>query len=395
MTDQDAVRREACLRLFRIAARIDEGTEGAAAGAASGAALDPNAIDWDWLAAYLTGSGLARLLLGVLNDPALTLRTPEAFRTAIAQSGMVDVMRERTLRETVVRIDSALRALGGRGVLLKGTALLMRAPLGVVSRATSDVDVLVAADLAGPLRTYLLAHGFDGAADADPSTSHHLAPVSRAGVEIEIHTRIMKTYWGLPEERLVASAEPLPPWAGCAALSTLAPEGIVLHSLVHLSASFYSFGLRSAWDVLAVLRGAPDFAWDRLAELVASCAVPRAFWAPLVALAEAVPLRVPPRLLALAPRDRASRRIERLARARLFSATEGLFELDALSKTMFVALLHAGWRGRLGFLREVVVFRASRSATWGDATKRARRADMLRQFYRQYRQFRAVTRELA
>ncbi len=375
----------ACRLLFRQAAGLD-----ADAGSDARQVLTHPDIDWAWLATYLTGSGLSRPLLGVLATPAIVQHTPASFQSTAMQCGMVDVVRERALRAAVARIDAALAARGAHGVLLKGTALLMRTPVGAPPRATGDVDVYVPPSAAGRLREDLLDAGFTGNRDAGPSTSHHLAPIAAGGVDVEIHRRLMKAYWGLPEEEMLARAMPIP---GTRALLTLDAEGLVLHSLVHLTASFQSFGLKSAWDVAMVLRATPAFDWHRVARWGESSALPRAFWGPFVALADGVPLDVPVSVLGRAPRDRGARRMTAFARSRVFGATEGLFDLDAFSKTGFVLLLHDTWAGRLAFLRSAVGFRAARPDTWGDTAGRMRRSDMLRQAWRNYRTFRDLTRD--
>lgn len=385
MITADAHSAAACRLLFRTAAGLAPDSEHEAP-----LVLTRSDIDWTWLATYLTGCGLARPLLGVLATPAIAAHTPAAFRSTLTQCGMVDVVRERALRAAIARIDAALHARGAKGVLLKGTALLMRTPVGAAPRATGDVDVYVAPPAASRLRDDLLDAGFSGDRDAGRSSSHHLAPVASGGIDVEIHTRLMKAHWGLPEEALLARAAPID---DTRALRTLDAEGFVLHSLVHLTASFQSFGLKAAWDINAVLRATPAFDWNRLVEWGASSALPRAFWGPFVALAEGVPLGVPADLLARAPRDRGSRRMTALARARAFGATEGLFDLDAMSKTGFVLLLHDSWRGRLAFLGEAVGFRAGRPDTWQAAAGRARRSDMLRQVWRNYRTFRRLTQD--
>ncbi len=373
----------ACRLLFRQAAGLEAGSESDAR-----QVLTHQDIDWIWLATYLTGSGLARPLLGVLTTPAIAQHTPASFQSTLMQCGMVDVVRERALRAAIARIDAALHARGAHGVLLKGTALLMRTPTGTPPRATGDVDVYVAAPAAGQLREDLLDAGFTGDRHAGRSTSHHLAPVACDGVDVEIHTRLMKAHWGLPEDEMLARATPIP---GTRALLTLDGEGLVLHSLVHLTASFQSYGLKSAWDIAAVLRATPAFDWHRLVQWGGGSALPRAFWGPFVALAEGVPLEVPAALLARAPRDRGACRMAALARSRVFGATEGLFDLDALSKAGFVLLLHETWAGRLAFLRKAVGFRAARPDTWSATAGRARRSHLLRQAWRNYRTFRRLT----
>ena len=373
-----------CREFFRAATQPDGGLRPEAE-----RVLADVRIDWDWLATYLVGSGLARPLLAQLNDPVLTRHAPDHFRVAMTQCGVFDVMRQRRQRAVASRIADALHELGGHGVLLKGMAFLMGAPPGAVSRATTDIDLLVDPSLAARLRLHLLGRGFGGAADAGPSTFHHLEPITCDGIDVEIHTRIMPAFWGLPEHEMLAGARRTPDMD---VLMTLGPEGLVLHSLMHLSASFYSFGLKTAWDVATVLRADPKFNWTRLVAWASRCRLPRAFWSPLQVLAAGLALPVPPAVLTQAPTDRGAECVTMVASYRAFTATDGLFDLDVLSRNGFTLLLHESWRHRLGYLRQVVGWLAVRPDMWSATAVRAQRVDILGQAWREYRRYRSASR---
>jgi hypothetical protein len=77
-----------------------------------------------------------------------------------------------------------------------------------------------------------------------------------------------------------------------------------------------------------------------------------------------------------------------VARHRLFRATEGIFDLDVLTKTGLMLFLQDSWRGRLRYLTAKLRWRSRRPGTWGAAARRAKRADVLRQAWRQYRRYR-------
>src|SRR5262249_9523303 len=157
-----------------------------------------------------------------------------------------------------------------------GMALMLRAPehgSAIAPRATGDIDVYVEPHRALVLRRRLLELGFEGSADARPTSTHHLAPVKLRGIMVEIHTRLVAGYWGLPETEMLERARPLERFE---ALDTLDAEGLLLHSLVHCSQHCFSHGLRAAWDVLAILRDRRAFDWDRLARWVGAMGAPRA-----------------------------------------------------------------------------------------------------------------------
>lgn len=342
-------------------------------------------LDWRMLADYLAGSGMARLLQPMLADPTVARWAPEFFRAQLTRQAMRDGLRELVQRDCLARLADALRDVGARGVLLKGAAFVATATEGTVSRATSDVDVLVSAGQAAAIRARLLERGFTGDPGAGASAEHHLEPVYWQGVAVELHTRIMPASWGMPEAAMVADARPV---SGSDVLFTLGPEAQVLHALVHLSASFFSFGLKTLWDIHTVIEREPLFDWTRLAAWADGLRAPRAFWVPLAVLADAVDLPVPGEVLARTPRDRGARRLTTVVRSRVFRATEGLFDLDVVTKTGLTLLIHHSATGRLRYLASQVSWRVVRPSTWRAAASRARRADVLRQSWQQFQRYR-------
>jgi hypothetical protein len=344
-------------------------------------------LDWRQLAAYLCGAGLARPLAPAMTSPEIARWAPPFFRDAMRQRAVADGLRELVQRDAIGRIAEALGDMGGRGVLLKGTAMAVHTPPSRVPRATSDIDVLVGRELGPRLRERLLARGFDGRPGAGQDTWHHLEAISWQGVPVEIHTRVMAGLWGLPEREMLRDRRPTPDWP---ALDTFAPAALVLHDVVHAAASFYAFGLKTAWDLRVILDGAPDVDWDTVARWANALAAPRAFWVPMRVLVEALELDVPRALLRMAPADAGGRRAEELARRRLFRATERFVDLDVLSKAGMMLLLHHNLRGRARYLAAKLWWRGAHPATWGQAVGRARRADLLRQAWRNYRKFRKV-----
>ncbi len=387
MNAEDAAWIAACRWFVRLASDPDLEIDSQAA-----IAFDRAGQDWERLGECLCGSGLARPLAGILNAPVLRRSVPETFLDTLSRRAMFDLVRERAQRDAIAQVGSALRELGGRGVLLKGSAFLMRAPARAVARATSDVDVLVEPDLAPVLRSRLLARGFEGPENAGPSAPHHLEPIAFHGAAIEIHTRMMPAFWGLPEASLLEDVRPV---ATSDDFGVPGPQALLFHSMVHASASFFSFGLKTAWDLLAVLRGEPAFDWSRLLPWSAAMGAPRAFWAPLGALTRALDVPVPPFFLERGPRDAGARRVEALARHRLFSSTEGLFDLDFLTKAGTTLLLLDRSSSRLRYVATALWWRASRPATWAAAAGRARRAHALRQAWWRYRRYRQSIRREA
>jgi hypothetical protein len=190
---------------------------------------------------------------------------------------------------------------------------------------------------------------------------------------------------------MIADARPL---AGSDVLMTLGPEALALHAGMHASASFFSFGLKTAWDLLAITSSS-NVDWDRLAAWVQATRAPRGFWTPVRLLATELGLSIPETFLRLAPVGRSSHRIETVARHRLFRATEGIFDLDALTKMGMMLLLQDSFLGQARYLTDKLRWRGGRPQTWNGTAERARRADVFRQAWRQYRRYRqAIARAM-
>jgi Uncharacterised nucleotidyltransferase len=308
------------------------------------------------------------------------------------RQGLVELVQRDVLREVQV----GLRAIGVRGVLLKGMALALRSQeLGspVPPRATGDLDVYVGPEHGPALRQRLLELGFAGAPGARPTSTHHLAPVALRGILVEIHTRITAPHWGLPEAEMLARARPL---AAADGIDTLDPEGLLLHAMVHCSQHCFSHGLRAAWDVLAVLRMAPDPDWDRLARWIARMRAPRGFWVPTAVLSRELGLPVPADFLRAAPRDGLERRLEAVAERRLFRVAERVGELDALSRNALLLLLHGSFGARARYLLAMSRWALVRPGRVSDRPSPAPSgAGGLRQAWRHLRQYRHAVARVA
>jgi hypothetical protein len=346
-------------------------------------------VDWKHWASYLASCGLARPLVPALGDLELTRWAPafftESIRAAAVREGILELIQRDVLRQ----VDGALRSFGARGVLLKGMALMLRARAdgtAVSPRATSDLDVYVEPHRAPTFRRRLLDLGFQGVPDARPTSTHHLAPVTRQGIAVEIHTRLVAGYWGLPEPEMVARARPL---ATLESIDTLDPEGLLLHAVVHCSQHCFSHGLRTAWDILAILRQHPELDWSRLARWVSGMRAPRAFWAPAAVLSRELGLPVPPELLRDAPRDALQGRLETVAARRLFRVAESVEDLDPVSRNALLFLLHDSLGARARYLGSVCRWAVARPGRTKGATDRSPSGPRgMRQAWRHFQQYR-------
>ena len=351
-------------------------------------------LDWKRRAGYLVSCGFARPLARLADDPALARWAPSFFRDELRRAATRSAMIDLIKRAALAQLDACLGAVGARGVLLKGTALLATAAGAQRGRlrSTGDIDLLVTGGRAAELRRLLLARGCDGDANASRSAAHHLAPVSFRGLAIELHERILPRSFGLPEDELLARVQAVP---GMQALDVLDAEGFVLHTLLHCSAHVFAFGLKTAFDLAWVLDARPDLDWQRIVAWAQACRLPRAFWTPLRALAAGLELPVPSWLLDGAPRDRRQHALDTIAGVRIFTAHEGPFDLNPFSKTAVFLLLADSWRARVRYAGELAhgeAAEARRSARRHAPAQALRRVpQQLREVAFQWRAFRAAS----
>lgn len=345
-------------------------------------------LEWGRRLRYLRACGLSRPLAPVLGDPALARWAPAFFADELQAQAVRDGLRELVQREVIRRLATALGDLDAVGVLLKGSALMMAGPApgsARAARASGDVDIYVDRRHADTLRRRLLATEFVGDAEAAPNAPHHLAPLVFQGVLVEIHTRLVPPFWGLPEADLLTRARPLD---GMSPLSVLSPEGLLLHAGAHTAEDSFSHGLKTAWDILWIREKWPGVDWERLARWVEASRAPRGIWATLNVLARDLELPVPAEFLRRAPVDPQQARLELIARRRLFRVAEAPGELNFLSRQALRLLMHEGWIDRLRYLATQLRSRVSHRALWRGSAHRTFRAGAWGEALADYRSYR-------
>jgi len=341
-------------RLIFAAARDGRGDR---EGAAESILSRPD-LDWSRLAAYVTKCGLARILLRALDTPPFSKWAPSFFAERVGRAATSESLRLLVQRAGLLQVANALADLGARGVLLKGTAFVLDSPEAIpMRRATGDLDVLVRPEVAPQLRSRLMADGWVGDAHA-AGAPHHLAPLYFQGVPLEIHTRIIRGYWGFPETDMLRFRRAVP---GVDALSVLDPTGFLLHAAVHASTSIFSLGLKTAWDFHVTLSADEPVDWERLAVWIKATRMPRAFWAPARELDRALSLGLPAAFLSEGPADERQQRLEIIARRRLFASTEHPDQMNRWTKNAVLLMMHDSNLSRARFLVELFD-RSSRAA---------------------------------
>ncbi|HET7378576.1 MAG TPA: nucleotidyltransferase family protein, partial [Gaiellales bacterium] len=286
--------------------------------------------DFDWIRAadYLSGCGLSGPLAPRLGDAALARWAPPFFVERLQRRALSDTLRTFITRDVLAIINESLDELGADGVVLKGAAPVARADGQSVVRAATDVDVWVPAEHAVPLRARLIERGFDGPTGDLRTAPHHLARVTFRGVPVEIHTRLLPAFWGLPEAEMLARRRRLPELSR---LATLDREATLLHAVVHCTSHLFSHGLKAAWDVRESLDSGP-IDWGLLGGWVSRLTAPRSFWTLFNPVYHELGLDVPRDFLERSPRDRKQMRLEAIARRRAFSATDVVEELNPFAK---------------------------------------------------------------
>jgi MoaA/NifB/PqqE/SkfB family radical SAM enzyme len=352
--------------------------------------------DFDWKRAldYFSACGLARPLAARLEDRGLAHWAPPFFSDRLRARATRDALREFIVRETLSRIDEALGELGIQGVLLKSAAGLARTPAGEVTRAGSDVDLWVSPERGAEVRAFLLTRGFAGQTHAARTAAHHLAPIASRGVLVELHTRLLPSFFGLPDADMLNQRATLPAFSH---LTTLDAEATLLHAVVHCTSHLFAHGFKTAWDIADCLRS-ERFDWDRLERWVAAMNIPRAFWTPFNALRRELGIQAPDAFLTRSPRDPKQVRLETIARRRAFSANEVAEEINPFSKNAIFVMMCDTLAARARVLSSLLQREAAdaRRSNWQYMTQQSATSlttelrSQLLEAWRQWRDYREI-----
>jgi hypothetical protein len=154
----------------------------------------------------------------------------------------------------------------------------------------------------------------------------------------------MPKMWALPEREMLRDAQSIP---GFAALKTLSPEGMILHSLVHCTAHLFDGGLKAAWEIEWVRERYPQIDWTRVGEWADKSAVPMAFYLPGRVLRTTLGVSLPSVLLARAPFSPRYTALERLVRLRMYSTYHDPQEVNPFTKNGVFLAMQTKWRSTL------------------------------------------------
>jgi MoaA/NifB/PqqE/SkfB family radical SAM enzyme len=326
-------------------------------------------LNWTRAAEYFASCGLAGRLAPRLGDREISRWAPPFFAERLQHRAMADTLRGFVVRELLSVLNEALEEIDADGVLLKGAGMIAKANGEAAARAAGDLDIWVPAAHAEPLRTRLIERGFDGRPGERRTAAHHLAHVTFRGVPVEIHTRLLPAFWGLPEADMLARRRHVP---GLSRLATLDSEGALLHAVVHCTSHLFAHGVKAAWDVCEYLNEG-EIDWERLGRWVSQLAAPRAFWTLFNTITHELRLDVPADFLSCSPRDVKQLRLEAIARLRAFSASDTSEELNPFSKNAVFLLLCDSTVARARQLASLLGPEAmvARSMNWRYQTKQS------------------------
>ncbi len=355
-------------------------------GRAAEAILGRADLDWSAQLFQLGQCGVCVPLLPALSHPALVRWAPAFWREKMEQQAIGDQMRALAQKQAIREIAAIARELGATGVLLKGGAMLMLEDETVgqlPARACGDLDIYFAPAVAPLVHARLVELGY--ATDASQIVfheinGHQLPTLSRGPLTIELHQTLLPLFCGLPERIMIGSARALqaPELRG---LRVLKPEAMLLHCLVHCSKHVWSHGLKAAYDITWICQRFPVLNWTWLSRLVARTGMKRGFWTPLLVLSQSLELPIPASFLARAPRDWRARKLETLARRKLFNSSRTEWEDNPLILYALYVLQSDSWLHRARQLtllaRDVSAMDKQHRARNDAATLRARRDSRL------------------
>lgn len=327
-------------------------------------------LDWNHHFLHLARCGLSLPLQNALGEHAFTRWAPPFFVEKLRAQAMNDTLRALLQREAIRHIAQVLRAENARGVLLKGTAMMMidderiaaasEYAGGIAGRSCCDVDIYIAPDKAPLIREKLLETGFKGPAQkGETAHLHQLDGLVFNGVSVEIHQTLQPDFCGLPEKEMLKDARPLetPALKG---LMVLSAEGMLLHSAVHLSKHLFAHGLKTAWDFVWLLDRFPDLDWKRVQSWATRCGMRRGFWVPVQVLCRELSISFPTDFLANAPADKRQRKLETIARRHLFGTTKFVMEDNPWVCQALYAAMSDSWLHRARCASALLVGKYSR-----------------------------------
>ncbi|WP_426194770.1 nucleotidyltransferase domain-containing protein [Massilia sp. DWR3-1-1] len=233
--------------------------------------------DWDLILRQALSANLSAGLEAALAGAGLLEQVPAPARRHLDWARRMAERHMRAVRQEVACLAEALDALALPLILLKGAAYVMADAPAARGRLFSDIDILVPAARIEAVESALMLHGWvtsnDDAYDQRyyREWMHELPPMHniRRQTMLDVHHAILPpTARVHPDSALLrADAVAVPCAVNGAAVLTLSPADMVLHSATHLFFDGeFDHGLRDMVDLDRLLRqfGADPAFWDAL-----------------------------------------------------------------------------------------------------------------------------------
>jgi len=241
---------------------------------------------WDTVIRLARASDLTARLAVLARQADVWAHIPEGPRRHLRAAELMCERQHVELGYEVKEIGLALSSLGGPVVLLKGAAYVRAGLAAGWGRASSDVDILVPRELLQDAESLLLLKGWTSSSKSAYDQRyyrewmHELPPMThmKRGTVLDVHHAILPLTARLhpSSAQLLAAALPFDDGTG---LLHLQPVDMVLHSATHLvHEGEFEQGLRGLVD---------------LDSLLGEWSAQPAFWAELVARADALGLARP------------------------------------------------------------------------------------------------------
>ncbi len=174
--------------------------------------------------------------------------------------------RTRRYREEFLRLASAIEASGIKVVALKGMHLQLAVYQPSTIREMADLDILVRPSDLPAVADAVRGMGYEHDPDSLDRVQHHLPPLIKDDLAIEVH-------WRIDDPGVPPHAEPEELWSHVRRLEVaenafcLAPEDAIVHVCAHAAYSHHlEQGIRPLCDLRALLllnHGKLD--WNQLA----------------------------------------------------------------------------------------------------------------------------------
>ncbi|NIN66760.1 MAG: hypothetical protein GTO63_19135 [Anaerolineae bacterium] len=192
-------------------------------------------VNWDGFLEQAAKHCVAPLIYHTMRDEHGIL--PASVKQKLREEYYLSAVRNTLLYQELANILATFNDAGLPVIVLKGAALAQEMYGNIALRPMSDIDLLVKGEEIASGQQLLLQRGYSPIELAHPTGRHSTFEGDAAGyrVHIEVHSHIVSSAYyrsTIPEDWLWRDPVRLP--VGDNPALMLSPEGIVVHSCLHL-----------------------------------------------------------------------------------------------------------------------------------------------------------------